>query len=991
MKNFYKIFWKSVFIATLLLFTGTVFSQNRIITGVVTDAESGEPLIGANILVKGTSRGTITDLDGHYSLEVGGEDNILVFSYTGYNSQEIVLGASNEINVALGVGMLLEEVVVVGYGTQKAKEVTGAVSYIKAEDFNKGNINDPAQLLQGKVAGVSIAKPGGDPNGSFQIRLRGLSTFGANASPLIIIDGVPGASLETVDPQDIESVNVLKDGSAAAIYGTRAATGVILITTKSGKKDASRVEYNAYVSLESIASKPDVLSTEDYLEVVDNDTTNNFGSSTDWYDELTRSAFSHTHSLAFSGGNDRGDYRLSLNYRDVQGVAITTGFDQLNGRLNLTQRALNDRVKFQVLLSSTVRNEDIGVPDAFNFAANYNPTAPVLEETEDAQEWGGYFQRDAFAFFNPVAVMEQNTREAQKKRIIGSLRTEVVLLKGLTGAVFYSQEKTNDLFNEYFSKASYWTPYATSNHDGWAKKFTEEKTRQIFEGTGNYEKNIERLNLKLLAGYAYEEGTRETTEARAAGFLSDKFSFNNLEAGTKQLSDPKTKSYKEAYKLIGFFGRVSLNYDDTYFLTANVRREGSSKFGKNNRWGTFPGLSAGFNLDNIVNIPMVDQLKLRGGYGITGNTPLDAYLYIARYTPDPNALFFYQGQYIAAYDLALNNNPDLKWETKTDISFGLDFSLFNYILTGSADYFITKTKDLILEFTVPSPPNPADRSYLNLAAFDNSGFELTLGVSELRKGDFSWSSNLAFTQFINTKLRKITSEQVKSEGTILLGELGAPFLTNVYTARIEEGAAIGQLIAPVLIGKDESGQLLYRAANGDTTLVPGLDDYQVVGNGLPDFQLGFNNTFRYKGFDFNFFIRGVFGHDLVNVFNARYGHPNNIGTQSGATLALDYLNTSGYSYADIHVENASFIRLDNASLGYTFQNLHSGSIRSLRFYLTGQNLLTITDYTGSDPEVRFVDDRSGDGINVDPLAPGIDRGNTYVTTRGFTFGVNVGF
>jgi len=991
MKNSYKTFWESVFIAALLLFTGTIFSQNRIITGVVTDAESGDPLIGANILVKETSRGTTTDIDGSYSLEVREEDRILVFSYTGYNSQEIELGASNEINVALGVGMFLDEVVVVGYGTQKAKEVTGAVSYIKADDFNKGNINDPAQLLQGKIAGVSIAKPGGDPNGSFQIRLRGLSTFGANTSPLIIIDGVPGANLETVDPADIESVNVLKDGSAAAIYGTRAATGVILITTKSGKTDGSKVEYNAYVSMENIASKPAVLSTEDYLQVIDNDSTNNFGSSTDWYDELTRSAFSHTHSLAFSGGNDRGDYRLSLNYRNIQGVAVTTGFDQLNGRLNLTQKALNDRLKFQVLLSSTIRNEDIGVPDAFNFAANYNPTAPVLEDTEDAQEWGGYFQRDAFAFFNPVSIMEQNTRQAQKKRIIGSLRTEVQILKGLTGAVSYSQEKENDLFSEYFSKASYWTPYATANHDGWAKKFTEEKTRQVFEVTGNYEKDIKGLNLKLLAGYAFEEGTRETTEARAAGFLSDKFSFNNLEAGTKQLSDPKTRSYKETNRLIGFFGRVSLNYDDTYFLTANVRREGSSKFGINNRWGTFPGLSAGFDLANIVNIPVFDQLKFRGGYGITGNTPKDSYLYISRYSPDPNALFFYQGEYIAAYDLALNDNPDLKWETKTDISFGLDFSLFNYLLTGSVDYFITKTEDLILEFTVPSPPNPADRSYLNLAAFDNSGLELTLGLSELRKGAFSWTPNLTFTQFIDTKLKKITSEKVKSEGTLLLGELGAPFLVNVFTVRVQEGAAIGQLIAPVLIGENESGQLLYQGADGDTTLVPGLDDYQVVGNGLPDFQIGFNNTFRYKGFDLNFFIRGVFGHDLVNVFNARYGHPNNIGTQSGATLALDYLNTSGYSYADIHVENASFVRLDNASIGYTFQNKRLRGIRSLRFYLTGQNLLTITDYTGSDPEVRFVDDRGGDGVNVDPLAPGIDRGNTYVTTRGFTFGVNVGF
>ncbi len=959
---------------------GQVFGQQKV-SGTVTDADTDYPLIGVTIMTVGDeTTGTITDIDGNFEMELGADVKELQFSYTGYETMVMPITVEPMI-VKLGTGSeVLTEVVVVGYGTQKGKEVTSAIASVKNEDFNKGNIQNPLQLLQGKVSGLSVARAGGDPNAGFDIRLRGLSTFGANTSPLVIIDGVPGASLETVDPQDIESVNVLKDASAASIYGTRAASGVIIITTKKGQEGKTSVEYNTYISTEQVARKPDVLNAQEYLSL---EGTTDYGSDTDWFDEMTRNARSHTHNLTLSGGNAKSSFRISANYRNGEGVVNKTGFEQLNARLNFNTKVLNDKLDIAVNVSGTVREEDLGVPEALGFAIRYNPTAPVTEDSLGAEEWGGYFQRDAFGFFNPVAALEQNIRDKKKKRLLFSVKGDYELLEGLKLGAFYSQTSENDLYGEYYSKRSFWTPYATKSDKGFAARFTDDRFNYLFESTLNYSKEIAGLSLTALAGYSFQDFLDEGHGTRAGGFITDGFGYNNLGAAT-DVKEGKAfvSSYKHKSRLIAFFGRLSLSFKDTYFATATLRREGSSKFGPNNRWGLFPGVSGGVNVTNLVGIPGVDRLKVRAGYGVTGNAPSETNLSFLKFGTQ-DGLFFYQGEYINAYGAITNPNPDLKWERKEDINAGIDISLLDYKLSVTADYFQSKSSDLLLSFLVRVPPNLVDNKVLNLAEMTNSGFEFSLGTTTLNLGEIGWSPNLTFTRYIETTLDKITSPEVESDGTRMLGDLGAPFLTGVQTVRVEEGKAIGQIVGPVYTGTDEAGLMTYEDINMDS-MFQSNDDIAVLGNGLPKWQFGFNNTFTYKNFDLNFFIRGVFGHSILNVSNTRYGVPAAIAIQNGMAQALDFIDaTNGPIFSDVHVEDASYIRLDNMSLGYSIP-VAGKYFSSIRMYVTAQNLFTITDYTGVDPEVRYTD-----GGN--PLAPGIDRENTYFATRGYTFGLNLKF
>ncbi len=959
----------------------------KTVTGMVTDKETGEGLIGATVaVVDFPTVGAITDIDGSFSVKIPEGANQLQFSYTGYQTVTKEINESDVINVALQSGSVLDEIVVVGYGTQRIKEVTGAVTNIKSEDFNKGNVSDPTQLLQGKVAGLSIAKPGGDPNGSFQVRLRGLSTFGDNTSPLVVIDGVIGASLETVDPQDIESIDVLKDGSAASIYGTRGASGVILISTKKGRAGQTEISYNGYVSREMVANKLDVLTAKEYITLP---STTDFEHTTDWFNAITRDALTHSHNLSASGGNEKSTYRVSFNYRDGEGVALKTGFDQLNGRIRFTQYALNDRLTLNFNLSSTIRNEEIGTPAANAFATRYNPTAPIYENDENAQAWGGYFQRDAFGFFNPVAAIEQHENDATKKRILGNIRADYEVIQGLKLSIFYNQSRENDLFGEYWSKQAFWTPFGVKNDKGFGSRKSDERFSQLFETTGNLETNIWKLNTKLLGGYSYQEFINEGFGSSAGDFLSDGFGYHNL-GSSSEITEGKASiySYKNKSKLIAFFGRLNLNYDDFVFITASMRREGSTKFGVNNKWGWFPGVSGGIDLSRLINLELVNSLKFRAGYGVTGNTPGPTNLSLLRFGAQ-GSRYYNDGQYVQAFGPISNPNPDLKWERKRDLNFGLDFTLLNYKLSGSIEYYQTQTDDLILDFPVRVPPNLFGTSFLNLGEMKNSGLEFTASYFAINQPNFTWKPTLAVTYFLNNELVKISGPEVESEGFRLLGGLGAPFLTGVNTIKIEEGQPIGQIVGPIYTGIDEDGKLSYEDIDGDGRFKSN-DDIRVIGNGLPDYQFGLNNTFTLGNFDANIFVRAVIGHDLLNVNNARYGIPAAVAIQNGMAQALDFLGASnGPVFSDVHVENASFLRLDNVTLGYTFDLPEKSGFKNLRLYATGQNLYTLTNYSGVDPEVRYVDDPDGFGFG-NPLAPGIDRENTYVFSRGFTFGINVG-
>ena len=970
-------------IVYMVLFSHSALAQ-KTVTGIITDQKTAEPLYGASVVVVGSeSTGASADFDGKYSVEVPEGATQLMFSYLGYVSQTLEI-TGTVMNVALTEeSEVLNEVVVVGYGTQKSKEVTSAVATVSSDDFNAGNISNPVQLLQGKVSGLSISKPGGDPNGGFNIRLRGISTFGQNVEPLIVIDGVPGADMSSVDPNDIESMTILKDASATSIYGSRGTSGVILIKTKKGRKGTSKVEYSAAVTTESVSRAPQVLTADEFRSLpntVDVDSS----VSTNWMDEVSRRALTHVHNLSLSGGSDKTNYRVSLNYRNGQGVVLNSGFERLNGHLNFNHKALNDKLSINVDLSSTVNKADYAINEALQFAARYNPTAPVHSDEPDLQKWGGYFQRDAFFFYNPVAILEQNSKNKTSKNILGQIKGEYEIWKGLKFSMSYSQNRTNGVYDEYWSKKSFWTPFGSGSDKGYARRDWDENLSSIFDIISTYESDFSGLNVKLMGGYAYQVDTRDVFGARGQDFLTDKYGVFNLGAGRQVLANSDAMySYKEQSKLVGLFSRLSLNYKDLAFMTANIRRDASSRFGKGKKALVTPGISAGINLGKMLRIKNVPSLKLRVGYGESGNLPPYPYLSKLLFGPSSEK-FYYNGQYVQAYSPIRNDNPDLGWEIKKELNAGVDFSLFDYKVNGKIDYFRSISSELLLEFKVPVPPNPSDRKWLNVGELENSGMEFALGGHIINKKDLHWTADFTYTKFFDTKLRKITSSETESAGVLKFGDLGAPFLTGIQTVRVEEGKALGQLVGPVFMGIDSAGVLQYKDVDGDGTFDANTD-VEVIGHALPKFQLGLNNSFTYKNFDFNIFFRGVFGHDLVNVNDARYGVPVVLGMQSGMQSILDYKEaTNGPVFSDVYVEKASYVKLDNASLGYNFKLKEGGQFSKLRLSISGQNLLTFTKYSGLDPAVRYAD-------YGNPLAPGIDRPDTYFATRSFTLGLTAGF
>lgn len=953
----------------------TIFAQVHSISGTVTDV-ADEPLIGVSVIVKGTTNGTSTDVDGHYVLDNIDPGSTVVFSYIGYITQEVNYMGSKSINVVLQENtQVLNEVVVVGYGSMEKNKITSAITNIKPEDFNKGNINNPAQLLQGKVAGLSIVSPQGNPNGSYNIRLRGLSTIGANTQPLIIIDGVIGGDLASVDPNDIASMDVLKDGGAAAIYGTRGSSGVIIVTTKTGAKDQASISYNGYISVENKDRSLPILSRDEYLQYGGTD----YGASTDWMDEITRSGFSHVHNLSLSGGSQKFTYTASLNYRDVEGIVKKTGYEQLGGRLNLTQKAFNDRLSLNLNLALNTRKAKVGFDDVFRSAIIMPPTAPVYGESEAYERYGGYFQNLAHELYNPVAIINQNKNEQKITRTTYNLQADLKIIEGLSASARFAQNKEDIVNGQYISKYSLYGSGVDRN--GLASRSTYSNKNDLFEATANYLKSFNKLNMNVLGGYSYQRFTSEHYYVQAGNFLTDNFSFNNL-AASRDLADGKAKaeSFKEANTLIAFFGRINLSYDDTYFLMASYRREGSSRFGEGNKWGNFTGLSAGLDLSRVIEIPYVEQLKLRGSYGVTGALPAQSYLSKQIYGPGSSLNYYlYNDRFTPVYSPQSNPNPNLKWETKEEIDFGVDFSMFNSRLTGSFDYYNRKTSDALITLNVPVPPNLYPTTVLNAGVLRNRGFELALSYDAIQTKDFNWNTKLTYSTN-SSKIISLSMGDLKY-GVREVGGLPAPLTGNVV--RVEEGKPLGQMIGWICDGINEDGS--YNIRDLDDNGVINEKDVDVIGRGLPKGEFGWGNTFTYKNFDLSFFLRGVYGHDLVNLNRTMFEQVSRVATYNLIKTKYFQPEYKGpVAYNSHYIEDGSFIKLDNITLGYNFNLPKSSLISQARVYVTGQNLFYITNYSGVDPEPRY----SYEG-NV--LAPGIEPLNSWVTTRTFTFGVNLTF
>lgn len=987
-------FVRPIMVALLsLFFVFSVQAQSKAVTGKVVDAKDGSAIPGITVTAvtaSGKKVTAVTSNDGTYKVASAEVISRLVVSGVGFEQQDLAVGKNASLNVSLtSTVSSLGDVVVVGYGTQKKKEITSAITRISAEEFNKGNINNVAQLLQGKVAGLSIARPGGNPNEGFAIRLRGLSTIGANTSPLVVVDGVVGADLNSIDPNDIKSVDVLKDGSAAAIYGTRGSAGVIIVTTKNGLRGGtSSFNYSSQATVESPVKFTEHMDAAQYGALLKKlGTGNNLGSSTDWNKAITRNAITHVHNLSFSGGTDKTTFDVSMNYRNAEGIAIQTGFQQLNGRVNLTHRALNDKLVFNIQMTSTSKEADLGFSNAFEYATIYNPTAPIYSKDPmyDLAK-GGYFEQNATEYSNPYAMLMQNTNHQTTRKINFAGSVEYEIAKGLKVLTRYAQSTSNSDINAYspsnaFIDRGFYTGATGLGRHGYGWKQADKSVSSLYENTLTYATKISKLDVNAVGGYSYQEFTNQGLSVGGGNFVTDLAKESIGAAQDFQNGLGSLSSYKNGSKLVAFFGRVNLNWDNFAYLSASVRQEGSTQFGANNKWGIFPAVSGGVDLKKILNIGVFDALKLRTSYGVTGSLPPQTGL--AQLTFAGSGNYLIDGNWITTYGPNQNSNPDLKWEKKSEIDFGADFALLNNRLTGTIDYYQRTTTDLIFNVTVPSPPALYNRAWRNVGDLEAKGFEAALNYKVITDGKLTWNTG------VNYSTNKVTLTRLDKSAGSYIGEtnLGSPGQEATQIIRTYEGGQIGTFWNAVYRGIDANGKYLHDDGKGNAVLSTATTYKAPIGNGMPKFEMGWSNVFTYGKFDLNFFIRGAFGHQLINTFRTFYENPANAAIYNVVnTKYFDPKLNDASIFSSLFVEKADYVKLDNATLGYTIPvsaKAKAQGVKSLRAFITGNNLMTITNYTGADPEVRWQD-----GGNI--LAPGIDRRATWVMTRSFSIGINIG-
>lgn len=974
---------------TLLSFSLTALAQQKV-TGKVKDS-SGEPVIGASVVVKGNNTmGTITDFDGNFMLDVPTK-SVLVISYIGYVTQEVPTVGKKSLEIILKEDTkTLDEVVVIGYGTQRKGDVTSSVASVKADNFVKGAVKDVGQLIQGKVAGLAITNPNGDPTGSTQIRLRGTNTIGgANTAPLVLIDGIPG-ELGTVAPEDVESVDVLKDGSAAAIYGTRGTNGVILITTKQAKGvDINQVEYNGYVSTSLITKKLDMLNADEFRTLYPDQ---DHGADTDWIDEISRTPISHVHNLSLMGGNSKTNYIANLNYASRQGIMKKSDFESFQGRIEVTHRMFDDKLKLKFGLFGK-KNQMESTTSGGSFrgwvygqATRRNPTDPVRNEDGTWNE-----NVSKFEYENPLALLYEAEGNVKKTQLRYNGNIVYNPIKDLTlSAVFsYIRDNMNRGYGETLSHIS----ALRDGLAGWSSVGAYTKMEKLMELTAQYNKEIGAHKFSVLGGYSYNETDFEELWIDNYGFQDDYFGgWHNIGIGSA-LKDGKANigSKKTPTNLIGFFGRATYSFKNRYLLMGALRYEGASQlWGTDNAWGLFPSVSVGWRITEeafMKNQKIFDDLKLRVGYGVTGSQPKDPFLGVAMLKYGSYA--FVNGNWIQTIVPASNPNPDLKWEEKKETNIGLDFVSWGGRLSGSIDYYNRDVDGLIYEYGVPTPPNLYNKTMANGGTMRNRGVEVLVTVVPVQNKDFEWSTTGTFSLNSN-KLISLSGSIFKSDydyfntGTVEYSGQVAD------SHRVQVGESIGNFYGFKVVDVDSEGRWIYEDRNGelvnykDFTHAP--EDKHVIGNGLPKWYAGWNNTLRYKNFDLNVTMRGAFGFQIINGGRMNYENVKNSRFENRLKSVNDLVFGKHTLSPEVepefnsyYVEDGDYWKIDNITLGYSFGQVGK-YIKSLRIYGSVLNALTITGYKGIDPEV-----------STDGLTPGYDTRDRYPSVRSFTFGVNVKF
>ncbi len=996
--------WSLTISLVLLLLPSSTFGQEQV-SGTVVDSTALTPLPGVNVVVKGTTLGTATGVNGAFALTVPSLQDTLVFSFLGFESKEISLAGQSQLTVELAetVYAIGEEIVVTGYGTQERRQITGSVASLDEGDFIAGNVSNPVELIQGKVAGLQITTRNGNPNDDPEVRLRGISSFGANQEPLVVVDGMVGASLDNLDANDIESFDVLKDASAAAIFGTRGSAGVILVTTKSGEaRQGVAMEYNAYYTAESIENRLDVLTGAEYRELSQMTGLNapDLGHNTEWFEEITQSGSNMVHSLALSGGSENMVYRVSGNFRDRNGIQRYTGFQEIGGRVNVTQWALDHALEITVQLAATNREANYGFADAFKFAGIMNPTAPVT--ADGFENTGGYFEQPLFNYFNPVAIIEEGKRLGEDRLFNGLMRLEYnldAIIPNLSVAAQYSLQSEDMVRRNFYSRQHKVRGGATaaSRGPGLAEQRYLDSSNELFETTLHYtNSDLPDVSLEAIAGYSYNDFVDEGFNASGGDFISEWVEYNNFGfAQDFNQGEGTVGSFRSTHRLIGFFGRANVNYREAVFVNASLRREGSSRFGIDNKWGTFWSAGVGVEIAELAELPFFSSLRVRGSIGKTGQDAPASGLSLQRFAPGGN--FFVDGSFIQSFGPVSNANPDLKWEEKTEINFGLDFVALDSRLNGRVDFYNATTSDLLFEVSVPVPPNLFPRTWTNVGELETSGIELSADYDIMQgsRGSFGWNTGLILSLYSRTMLNRYVTEDVQ-----YLASPGSPGLNAPDLIRIKEGEPIGQLWGPMFSRIGDDGEWLFLKPDGSEVTYGELtfpDDEQILGNGLPDFQLGWTNRMTFGDFDASIFIEGVFGHQIANMFSLFYSVPKQISSYNVLDEAFNLADLKDDPrWSSRYIENGDYVRINNATLGYTLPSRLFGRlpVNRMRLYVSANNLLTLTGYSGLNPQVRYVDYNQGQseqGSSGGPLAPGIERRIEYFTTRSISAGLNLSF
>jgi len=1030
----------------VLLLGNQVYAQGRTVTGRVTD-NAGGGLPGVSIQIKGTQRGTNSDVEGRYSLTDVPANATLVYSFIGYVSQEIAVGNRSTVDIKMSDDTkALEEVVVVGYGTSKKKDLTGAVTQVTAKEFNPGINPNPLQAIQGKVAGLVITTSSGDPNSNPTVRLRGYTSLAGGSEPLYVVDGMIGVPISQINPNDIETIDVLKDASAAAIYGSRAANGVIIVSTKRGKAGQTVVTFNNYVGVETISRKLDLLDGPGYQAAVTKiegasavsgsrfpkDASGNFYN-TDWIDQVTRTAVTNNHNLAISGGSTTFSYRGSLDYIKQDGIVKNTGFNRIVGRVNLDQKALDNRLSVQYNLQYTQTDQKFADNGIVRRAAQFLPTLPVrfTEGANLANNIGNYAEiPGAFDLFNPIAGLENATNNGIRNTAIIGANLKYEIIDGLTLGV--NGQLQSDNTNNNYSSSPNNKYYAANNGRSERRQYNSQN--RLAEVTLNYLGTISsKTNFSLLGGYSFQQFDNDGFGAANNQFVTNDLGFNNLGLGAGTLLNPSNTyatSYRNRANLISFFGRGILNLNDRYNVTATVRRDGSSKFGANNKWGVFPSIAAGWNISEESFFPksnVVNFLKLRVGYGQTGNSEgINAYNSVQLYGQKGTYFDGALGDFLPGYGITQNANPDLKWEVLGQTNIGLDFQMFGNRFSGSIEYYNKLTNDVLYNINVPADGVKyfTNTILANIGSISNKGVELSFGGDIVQKADFNWNARIIGSYNAN-KVVSLSNDQFNI-GQVRFNPFGGRGLSDVFASVLVVGRPLGEFNnVPTFTGQyNAAGVPLLKSATGDKSVTEYKDTDAAAGfatgntpiaqgNPQPFFNLSLSNSFRYKNFDMNFLLRGVFGNTILNNTRANYLIPGSILQTNMLRGVTDFPNNYAVNVLSTnYLESGTFVRLNNWQIGYNVGVKPNKYFSSARIYVGGNNLFVLTGYKGVDPELQAAGDLGGNpgggqvaapaagGVQTGYFAPGqapnpigLDNAGAgfYPKTRSFQLGVNLTF